>query len=331
MSPSYAVCLALGMEALTRNNQKLRDLGLTTAQLYAFMEQHAENIASVSRKNWKSGLRHCLSGHRAFYQPEAHRTWRMKEKYLPKSALVALKRLRRIMSSHPDFDIDAAIDLVLADNTEPTATELEIESPLSNEHEPDADNRSDGGTSSSSRSFKSKSSAEDSSNASTVEDKPHGNSSNALMPDTPMAGFGTISTNPLQQQMFALQEQQRQLVMQQQQLKLLMMQHSTFSSRIPPTATTTGVPSLPRPTNITNPTTMANFAPPSMPNLAGMANLTEMTNMAALNTSTGMSNLSSLPNSMLLSMGNQPPFPAMMAPNSMMAAQAWPRWQGQMP
>eukprot|EP00045_Choanoeca_perplexa_P003172 m.28976 g.28976 ORF g.28976 m.28976 type:complete len:292 (+) comp11905_c0_seq1:54-929(+) len=215
MSPSYAVCLALGMEALTTNDAKRKKLGLTTGQLYAFMEQHSDRIPSVGRKNWKSGLRHCLSGHRAFYQPEAHRTWRMKEKYLPKPACVALKRLRRIASKHPDLGIDAAVDLVLDDTTEPTVNELQIPSPSP---EPsDVGSKSDNGDTNSSQS-----------------------SAATHKLETPSLMSTQASAAPLYTQLMQLQQEQEQLSQRRHHLQLLLQQaHGQAQAIVQPAPLTT--------------------------------------------------------------------------------------------
>lgn len=100
---SYATCITMALETLGGESKSL-----TIRQIYAFFESHDGIIPMVSKPNWKTSVRHTLSGHSCFFQ-EAHgvrRLWLFKEDKLPKPTKTVLARYRKLALAREQGHLD---------------------------------------------------------------------------------------------------------------------------------------------------------------------------------------------------------------------------------
>ena len=109
---TYGTCIVLAIAAQDASSRFSRKdgpggRGLTTKQIYAFLLRHAEDIAFMQRKDWKAGVRHCLSCSRAFWQPDTTtQAWAFHRKYLPRRSDRALRTLLELERSYPRIALD---------------------------------------------------------------------------------------------------------------------------------------------------------------------------------------------------------------------------------
>jgi hypothetical protein len=100
---SYATCIALSLETLGGAAR-----ALTIRQIYAFFESHDGSIPMVAKPNWKTSVRHTLSGHNCFYQESqgVRRLWLFHEDKLPKPTKNVITRYRKLASSREEGELD---------------------------------------------------------------------------------------------------------------------------------------------------------------------------------------------------------------------------------
>ncbi|EDQ90651.1 uncharacterized protein MONBRDRAFT_24248 [Monosiga brevicollis MX1] len=96
---SYATCICLALEA---NGGSMRALSIR--QIYAFFESHEAAIPMVQKPNWRTSVRHTLSGHQCFYQltQGMQRLWCFDEDKLPRPTRATLLKFRMLLRSRPE-------------------------------------------------------------------------------------------------------------------------------------------------------------------------------------------------------------------------------------
>eukprot|EP00730_Choanoeca_flexa_P011739 TRINITY_DN2780_c0_g1_i1.p1 TRINITY_DN2780_c0_g1~~TRINITY_DN2780_c0_g1_i1.p1 ORF type:complete len:428 (+),score=47.22 TRINITY_DN2780_c0_g1_i1:363-1646(+) len=100
---SYATCITLALDTLGGASK-----ALTIRQIYAFFESHDASIPMVAKPNWKTSVRHTLSGHNCFYQEVqgVRRLWLYTETKLPKPTKNVMARYRKLASSREQGELD---------------------------------------------------------------------------------------------------------------------------------------------------------------------------------------------------------------------------------
>lgn len=94
---TYATAITLALEAKGP---------MTTKQLCCFLAEHEDVVPCLAERPnaWRNGIRHTLSGHRAFYnktKSNCLQPWLFDEKKLPMQVTILLQRFRRQLT-HAD-------------------------------------------------------------------------------------------------------------------------------------------------------------------------------------------------------------------------------------
>eukprot|EP00045_Choanoeca_perplexa_P004787 m.40644 g.40644 ORF g.40644 m.40644 type:complete len:265 (-) comp12765_c0_seq2:166-960(-) len=118
---SYTTAVALCYAVLDPSS------GLRTADIYLFLEEHADKLELSRRRSFKNGVRHCLSSQSAFSQPESLRLWLLNVEKLPRPARALYSCAKRIRREDSEISNDELVRQVLRTNLSGPAMDRELQ------------------------------------------------------------------------------------------------------------------------------------------------------------------------------------------------------------